>query len=149
MRPVSRLAVILGITALLLVGLRYGYKPTDGPAAPFSIQAEAAWEPGGPDVQLLCISVAIDNPTAFGFQQVWYRLTLDLSTEIEIPLPNPVYESHPIPVTPAGENKISSFAHESTMQLATADAEKLKQALRSITVEIFWWGGSQTETFPC
>ncbi len=149
MRPISRLAVILGVTALLLVGLQYGYKPTDGPAAPFSIQAEAAWEPGGQDVKRFCVSVAIDNRTSTDLQQVWYRLTLDLSTEIELPLSNPVYESHPIPVTPAEETGVSSFAHESTMQLSAEDAEKLKQVLRSITVEIFWWGGSQTETFPC
>ena len=144
-----RLVLILAITALLLAGLQYGYAPADSPEAPFAIQAGAVWSPGGQTDEQLCVSVSLDNRTQAGLQQVWYRLTLDLNQKTDLPLPAAVYESDPMPVAPAGGAGVSGFSHEAAIQLAAGDAQELKQALRSITVEVFWRGGSQTETFPC
>lgn len=123
--------------------------------------------PTGTTERRLELTVSINNTTQEEFRDVWFQLTLNPEAAPFIAGQMTTFESDPMPVTTAekaAQNDdsskllISGFSHTWGMLLTTdtdlaeyhgKKPDEIADALQSITVSVYWDGGSQTETLPC
>ncbi|WP_122790905.1 hypothetical protein [Intestinibacillus sp. Marseille-P6563] len=121
--------------------------------------------PTGTIDRRLELTISITNMTQTNFQDVRFSASLNAEVKPFIASHILTFESDPMPVTTvekATQNAdssqllISGFVHTWSMLLTTAEdleysgkqPEELPDALKSVTISVYWDGGSQEQTFP-
>ena len=122
--------------------------------------------PTGTTDRRLEFTVSITNTTREDYRDVRFELLLNPEVKPFLASQILTFQSDPMPVTtvekaqqgPASEPlRISGFEHTWSMLLTPADdlqeysgkrPEDLPGALRSVTVSVFWDGGSEEQIFP-
>lgn len=114
----------------------------------------------------LVVSVSINNVTDMEFKKVWYELQLNSEVKPYIASQIIEFTSDKMNITTHEKSLASSlndktavwgFSHDWNMSLTSEDdlnsyhglsPEELAEELKSITVQVNWSGGKQTETIP-